>query len=381
MKRRHALQALSGAAVMTAAGCASTGPAFESLDAIGRRKGLRVGSAIGLPEPGNTQRFGFDDAAYRDLVARECGVVVCENEMKWHALRPGAQQFSFGPADTISGWARSQGLLLRGHTLLWADAQFFPGWLKGAATDASSAEALLTQHIATVCTRYPHIESWDVVNEAISQDTGDFRSNPLSARMGALPMIEAAFRAARRHAPQAQLVYNDFMGWGPGSAKHRAGVLRLLRTLKQRGVPIDALGLQAHVGTAGDGSPMDPEGGDERAWRQFLDEATALGLDLLITEFDVNDRYLAADTAQRDQQVAGVARLFLDITLSYPRLQTLMFWGLADHLSWLQNRWPRTDGLPKRPAPYDEQLRAKPLREAVAQALRAMPQRLPRRVG
>jgi endo-1,4-beta-xylanase len=36
---------------------------------------------------------------------------------------------------------------------------------------------------------------------------------------------------------------------------------------------------------------------------------------------------------------------------------------------------PRADGLPKRPLPYDDDYRPKPLREAIAAALRAAPAR------
>jgi endo-1,4-beta-xylanase len=102
-----------------------------------------------------------------------------------------------------------------------------------------------------------------------------------------------------------------------------------------------------------------------------------MGLELLITEFDVNDRKLAGDIARRDAGVAALARDYLDVTLSYPNLTDLLTWGLCDDLSWLQS-WkeaPRTDGLAMRPCPYDGQLRAKPLREAIAAAMIAMPPR------
>ena len=102
-----------------------------------------------------------------------------------------------------------------------------------------------------------------------------------------------------------------------------------------------------------------------------------MGYDLLITEFDVNDRRLPGDIAQRDAGVAAAARDYLELTLSYPRLRDFLLWGMADHISWLQT-WdeaPRKDKLPMRPCPYDAQLRAKPLRQAIADAMRSMPAR------
>jgi endo-1,4-beta-xylanase len=50
---------------------------------------------------------------------------------------------------------------------------------------------------------------------------------------------------------------------------------------------------------------------------------------------------------------------------------------MSDNISWLQG-WKdakRTDGLPGRPCPYDAQLRAKPMRQAVAAAMIAAPAR------
>lgn len=100
-----------------------------------------------------------------------------------------------------------------------------------------------------------------------------------------------------------------------------------------------------------------------------------LDLDILITELDVNDRALPSGIAERDAGVAAAARGWLDVTLAVPRLRRLLCWGLADPCSWLQEGKPRDDGLPKRPLPYDAQLTPKPLRGAIADALRAMPAR------
>src|SRR5690606_38273128 len=141
-----------------------------------------------------------------------------------------------------------------------------------------------------------------------------------------------------------------------------AGVLTMLAELKKRGTPVHALGLQAHIRPWDESEKRGRE--DMLPGRRFLDEATGIGLDLLITEFDVNDRALPADIARRDAGVAAAAREFLDVTLSYPQLSDFLLWGMADHISWLQT-WdeaPRKDKLAQRPLPYDDRLRAKPLR-------------------
>lgn len=347
----------------------------ESLDALARRKGMRIGNAMGISASGVRTQSRFHDTAYRALMARECSLIVAENETKWQALRPRPGEFRFAQADEMFAWAKANGMGIRGHTLIWQAPKWFPKWLNEydfGAQPVKEAERILTEHIAAVCRHFGRdIYSYDVVNEAIDPKDGALRANVLTQRLGALEQIDLAFRLAREHAPHAQLVYNDYMRWDARSARHRAGVLKLLRDLKARGTPVDALGLQSHIGFWDDNEPNGAAGPDE--WRRFLDEATAMGLDLVITEFDVSDKGLPTDIPTRDAAVAAVAREYLDVTLAYPRLRDFVLWGMADPMSWLQDWIPRKDGTPVRGTPYDAKLQPKPLRDAIAAALRAMP--------
>jgi endo-1,4-beta-xylanase len=189
--------------------------------------------------------------------------------------------------------------------------------------------------------------------------------------------LEIAFRTARALLPDTELVYNDYMGWESNNAAQRDGVLRLLERLRKQGVPVNALGIQAHIGSGNQDSNNSRvfDARDEKAWRKFLEEVTGMGYALLITEFDVHDATVTGDIAERDRQVAALGRAFLDVTLSFTQVNALLTWGLADSYTWLRGRNPRADGLPKRPTPYDEQFRPKLLREAIAGALRAAPAR------
>jgi endo-1,4-beta-xylanase len=183
------------------------------------------------------------------------------------------------------------------------------------------------------------------------------------------------FEAAREAAPKAELVYNDYMGWGPGAAKHRAGVLRLLEGMRKRNVPIDTLGLQSHLTTDKGDISARAIAEREREWRRFLGEATGMALNLVITELDVRDNNTPGDAAARDRAVADTTRAYLDLTLGYPQTNCVMVWGLVDRYSWLQDRWPRDDALPKRCCPYDNDYKPKPMRDAIADAFRMAPAR------
>jgi len=351
---------------MSNARASEQGPALK---ALGAAKGLRVGNAIGMKT--------FADARYRALMLRECDTMVTENECKWQIVAPRSPEMDFRDSDQLLAWGAQAGLKRRGHCLVWQPTKWLPTWVQDhdfGPQPALAAERLLVERIVGACKHYgEQIYSWDVVNEAVDPASGDNRVNVFTRAMGAVDQLDLCFRLAHENAPHAQLVYNDFMSWDAGSARHRAGVLKLLAALKSRGSPVDALGLQSHISApSGDAQKLE--------WRKFLDEVSAMGLQLLITEFDVNDRHLPADIATRDAAVAAAARDYLDLTFSYPNLGDFLFWGLIDADSWLQN-WPglaRDDGTPMRPAPYDNRYHAKRLREAAADAMRAMPPRAAR---
>ncbi|TCM16105.1 endo-1,4-beta-xylanase [Novosphingobium sp. PhB165] len=350
-------------------------PAFareaDSLASLGAAKGIRFGSTVG--------KNNFADPRYRALNAAQCALVVPENEMKWAATRPDAEHFDFTGADRIVDWATANGMGVRGHTLLWHSEHWMPEWVSKhdyGANPKAEAERLLTQHVSTVAGRYaPRVDSFDVVNEAVDSETGELRETALSQRLGAIETLDIAFHTARQAAPKAQLVYNDYMGWRSDEGVHRDGVLRLLEEFRKRGTPVDALGVQSHLGSKYSDTPTGLGALDETAWRRFLDEVTGMGFDLLITEMDIHDNPLPGAIGPRDAEVAAHAKAYLDLMLSYRQIDTVMCWGLSDRYSWLNGLRPRPDGLPKRPCPYDADFRAKPFHDAIAAAFAAAPVR------
>jgi endo-1,4-beta-xylanase len=372
-------QALGLAAAAAASLAAPRAFADETpLRDLAKAKGLYFGSAVPAGPPGATTG-PFEDARYRAILARECGVLVPENELKWYVIRlAGPEAFDFSRADRIAAFAKENGQALRGHTLLWHHPQWFPAWTKTydfGAKPAQAAAKMVTEHIQALCQRYPQMISWDVVNETVDPKDGSIRSTFLSDAMGKEEVLDLSFHVARQAAPKARLVYNDYMSQEVGNEKHRYGVLKLLEGFKKRGTPVDALGIQSHIGAenadtfTGFGKPQ------EKEWTAFLNDVTGMGYDLLVTEFDVHDKGLPAEFAPRDAAVAAYAKAFLDQVLSYRQTKEVLAWGMIDKYSWLQGQWLREDKKPKRPTLYDDDYKPKPLREAVAAALRAAPAR------
>jgi endo-1,4-beta-xylanase len=320
----------------------------------------------------NTQKLR-EDAAYREVVEKQCSIVVAENAMKWRALRPAADQFSFTEADALVEFASSRHIRLRGHNLCWHEA--LPDWFAGQAT-RENARQLLREHIRTVVGRYSgRMHSWDVVNEAVEVKDGrpdGLRNSPWLQLVGT-DYIEMAFRVARDADPSALLTYNEYgiEQETQDAAMKRTAVLLMLRRLKQRNVPIDAVGIQSHI-------QAKPIYGYGVGLQRFVQDCREMGMEVFVTEMDVNDRILPSDTEQRDLAVSDRYKSYLDLLLPQNNVTAVLTWGVSDAGTWLNNGKDRAreDGRPQRPLLFDDRLRAKPAFAAVREAFDAR-----RRVG
>jgi endo-1,4-beta-xylanase len=348
-------------------------PAPDSLTGLAARTGRRFGSAVAWGAPG-ADRGSFANPRYARILERECSLLVPENELKWQWTRPGPDRFDFRQFDAIADHAEYRHFALRGHTLLWLPQKWYPKWLVEhdfGSRPAAVAEAMLKEHVRTVCRRYgTRIYSYDVVNEAIQPETGRIRDTVVTRALGHEATLDLMFHTARAEAPHAELVYNDYMSWERNSEDetHMRGVLELLAGFRKRGTPVDTLGIQSHIRLLKPLSVAEIVRESEGPWRRFLDEVVGMGYKLAITEFDVNDRMAPTDPAARDGMVADYARAYLDLMLSYPQLRDLLAWGMVDRYSWLNDFDPRADKTLKRGTPYDAEFRPKPLRDAIAAA-------------
>ncbi len=351
--RRAAL--VGGLSLLAAPACAA--PRLDLRVAAARRD-LRYGCAL---EPQSVET----DADFADLVRVQCGLITAENALKWSALRPAPDRFDFDAADRVAAIARANRAAMHGHCLVWHEAM--PDWLT-ATLNPRNAQALLTRHIAAVVGRYAGtVVSWDVVNEPVERNDrrpDGLRKSPWLRALGP-GYLEIAFRAAHAADPHARLALADYgleyddETW---MVEKRGTMLSLLRGLLARGVPIHALALQGHLLGA-----RPPAFG--RGLSAFLAEVAALGLDIYVTELDVNDQDTPGSVAARDRATADIYARFLDTVLAQPAVKMVVTWGLSDRYTSKTTMFPRPDGAPVRPLPFDADLRPKPAASALARAL------------
>lgn len=333
----------------------------KSLRAHAEARGLLVGCAV-VPERLN------GEPQYAGVVADQANILVAENAMKWQALRPAPDKFDFRGADAILAFAAAHGQVVRGHNLCWHEA--LPVWFESTVTK-ENARQILTDHIKTVAGRYAgKLHSWDVVNEAIDPKSGlpnSMRKSPWLELVGP-DYIDVAFRTAREADSKALLTYNDYgiETDAPDEVAKRAAVLALVRGMKKRGVPIDAVGVQSHLRTE---NPAPGEG-----LRDFVRELRQTGLQVFITELDLNERKLEGAEAERDAAIARIYKDYVTMMVAEPNVHTVLTWGITDRYTWLNGpKFARLDSKPQRCLPFDEDYHPAPAFFALRDALDSRP--------
>lgn len=372
LTRRAMLKMVAGTGIYSSfPAYAQSGPRLTtSLATTAAKRGILFGSAVSTKWLGNKK--------YRDLIAHHCSIVTAENAMKWKYLEKREGDYSTRKAMSVAGYAEQEGHASRGHCFVWNHDERMPAWLVELAQDWRSTEKKqltkrMWRHGALLGRKFPQVVSWDVVNEAIDPTEGLIRDSMLSRILGDR-FIDVAFHIMKTKAPKAQLVYNETMNW-EASPVHRNAVLKLLERLLNRNVPIDALGIQSHIGN----SLNRPR--NEFEWRKFLDEVNSMGLEVILTELDCSDRNLTyADTQLRDHEAAAYTKGYLDITLDFLNVKQVILWSIADKSSYMNRRgYPsykrRADGDSLRGHPFDENWQAKPMYHAILSALASAPLR------
>lgn len=364
------------------------GPAAARSDAAAGRQS--TATHVVTPPPvlrrvsqGAAVRLGplRSDARYRDTFLREFDSLTPENEMKMQTLQPSRGAFDFSAADELVDFAKQHGKRVHGHALVWGLQ--VPLWLVDhGATEKlglrlpplslpdlrpplgpavgdlltlvsgwtrSELRGIMIRHIDRVVRHFgSDVTEWDVVNEPLSEN-GALANNVWKRFIGD-DYVEIALRAARAANPRAKLYINEYAVEGPNAKLD--GLLALVRDLKSRDVPLDAIGLQYHTHIQG-----------------FLDEATladtmrriaALGVEVEITEMDVGTSLLDGPVEQRLARQAdayGAAARACNAVAACTGFTT---WGFTDRFSWL--------GSAEMPLLFDTQYRPKPAYGAVRTA-------------
>lgn len=325
-----------------------------------------IGTAV------NTRQASGQDKAGVRVIQEQFNAIVAENCMKSQEMHPEENRYNFTQADEFVAFGEKNGMVITGHTLIW-HSQLSPWFCVDGEGKNVSPEVLkkrMKDHITTIVKRYKgRIIGWDVVNEAI-EDDGSYRKSKFYEILGE-EYIPLAFQYAHEADPDAELYYNDFSMANPGK---RAGVVKLVKALKKRGIRIDAVGMQGHIG-------MDyPQVGEfEKSMLAFAEA----GVKVMVTELDLTvlptpKQNIGAEVSAsfeykkdmnpypnglpEDVSKAWTERMndFFRLFLKHQDIITrVTLWGVTDLDTW-RNDWPmrgRTDY----PLLFDRSYQPKPV--------------------
>lgn len=166
--------------------------------------------------------------------------------MKCQTIHPEEDRYDFSQADEFVKFGEDNGMYIIGHCLVW-HSQLAPWFCVDKDGNNVAPEVLkqrLKDHITTIVSRYKgRVKGWDVVNEAILED-GSYRKSKFYEILGE-EFIPLAFQYAHEADPEAELYYNDY---NMHEAGKRATVVKLVNDMKSKGLRVDAIGMQGHVG-------------------------------------------------------------------------------------------------------------------------------------
>lgn len=276
------------------------------------------------------------------LITQQFSSLTPENAMKMGPIHPKENEYYWKDADSIIAFAERNKMRVRGHTLCWHNQT--PSWLfVDTAGNKVSKEVLLKRlkdHITTVVSRYKgKIYAWDVVNEAVSDKPNEYLRPSDWLNIIGEEYIAKAFQFAHEADPNAQLFYNDY---NEISATKREKIFKLVKSLKDAGVPIHGLGLQGHWAV------NEPSMGQlDSTLRRFSE----LGVKLQVTELDISIYPKEHDARQRraedmdttfsaakEQAQLAVYKMSFDLFRKYKNaISGVTFWNISDRYSWLDN--------------------------------------------
>jgi len=277
-----------------------------------------------------------------NLILEQFNSLTPENAMKMGPIHPEENRYYWNDADSIVAFAQAHGLRVRGHCLCWHNQT--PRWLFRDSAGNTVSKAILLQrlkdHITTVVNRYKgKVYAWDVVNEAIADDSAVYLRNSTWYQICGEDFIAKAFEYAHAADPNALLFYNDYNEINPVK---REKIYKLVKSLKDNGVPIHGIGLQGHW-AINEPSPKQLD--------NTIKEFSELGLKVQITELDISvypkehnarERKPAdADTAftpEKENKQIEVYKMCFETFRKYRDvLSGVTFWNVSDRRSWLDN--------------------------------------------
>ncbi|GME54360.1 putative glycosyl hydrolase family 10 protein [Neofusicoccum parvum] len=207
-----------------------------------------------------------------------------------------------------------------------------PEWLSSKTWTRDELLSVLENHIKNVVTHYEgRCYAWDVVNEAF-YNNGTWRPSIWYDTIGP-EYVAFAFKTARKYTT-AKLYYND--NNTTDINPHTDSVHAMIKQLRADGVPIDGVGIQAHLII--DDAREYPAPDFTAIFQNLRYFASIPDLEIAITELDVRIE-LPNDETKIEQQ----AVIYADVVSACQKVKAcvgITVWDFWDKVSWVPSARP-----------------------------------------
>ena len=294
------------------------------------KKNILLGMFLGELYSGNIK--------FQDIVKENFNGATIDFE--WNQLEPEQGKFDFQSTDPEVEFAIQNNLKITGLHLLWGDRDHLPDWLLKGNFTKDELINILHEYITTISEHYKgKIYIWSVANEYTSRLLygGDFWYDKLGS-----VYVKMAFNWAHETDPEAILLLNQDGNESNKDSRSEvtSKMLSLVKEWKNEGVPIDAIGMQMHLAPQINftiPSKTDVE--------QIMQQFSNLGLDIYITEFDINLHNVPGSQEVRFNYQANGYKQMFEACLETKTCKGFSIFGASDPKSWLIIPYPDSNAL------------------------------------
>ncbi len=285
----------------------------------------------------------------------------------------GRRQYDFERVDRLVDWAIRNGFRVRAFHLAWGALETelggVPQWLRRTNYSREEYIQILEEYTKDVVGHFRgRVAEWSIANEAVSRSF--YQSSNFWAEKVGPEYVELLFRWAHEADPNAVLILNDFNNEAPRDGATQTIIRRmytLVKSLKEKGVPVDGVGMQMHLFLPSTSSIPPQKDQVIETMRMFAE----LGVDIYITELDVCIHNCRRSDEECLQFQAQIYRDMAEACLESGVCKSFTTFGITDSESWItctEKKWGCVGLTEAAPLLFDDHLQPKPAYFAVYEA-------------
>ena len=275
-------------------------------------------------------------------------------------------------SNEIYQWARGQGMVVKGHPLMWH--MVLPDWIKDEERSVEKIDKDVKKHVKNLIKNYPEIDHWDAYNEVpgiIWQDEdlgmrrwqkyigNEIVDNKFISGPGYV--TEAIMKIARKYRPDGYYILNHYQHDDPFYHDQ-------IKFCLKNSVAFEAIGIQTHMHSVTQTFSEQALWSALESYKEyekpiFLSEVSILSCGIFEDwrGLDVQEKAwqnaidnqlpipIIKGTPELEKYQADLTRDFYTLAFSHPLVESITWWTITDLDPWrgMPSGLLNVDGEPK----------------------------------